>query len=42
MFRRDGQVKPHNLTTPHKASDPSEKERIEKLGGHVRLARLSS
>jgi len=36
----DGQVKTHNLTTPHKASDPTEKERIEKLGGHVFFGRV--
>jgi protein phosphatase 2C family protein 2/3 len=36
----DGQVKTHNLTTPHKASDPIEKERIEKLGGHVFFGRV--
>jgi serine/threonine protein phosphatase PrpC len=28
------------LTTPHKASDPTEKERIEKLGGHVFFGRV--
>jgi len=36
----NGQAKPHNLTTPHKASDPVEKERIEKLGGHVFFGRV--
>jgi len=36
----NGQVTPHNLTTPHKASDPIEKERIEKLGGHVFFGRV--
>lgn len=30
-----GELATMNLTTPHKASDPSEKERIEGLGGHV-------
>jgi protein phosphatase 2C family protein 2/3 len=35
-----GQVSTHNLTTPHKASDPIEKERIEKLGGHVFFGRV--
>lgn len=30
-----GEISHLNLTVPHKASDPSEKERIESLGGHV-------
>jgi len=29
-----------NLTRPHKASDPAEKERIESLGGHVFFGRV--
>jgi len=36
----DGQWEPEALTTLHKPSDPSEKERIEKLGGHVFFGRL--
>jgi len=29
-----------NLTTPHKASDPVEKKRVEELGGHVFFGRV--
>jgi len=29
-----------NCTTPHKASDPNEKRRIESLGGHVFFGRV--
>jgi len=35
-----GQWEAEALTTPHKASDPTEKERIEKLGGHVFFNRV--
>jgi len=40
VVAKDGALATHNLTTPHKASDPSEKERIEKLGGHVFFGRV--
>eukprot|EP01128_Nolandella_sp_AFSM9_P004698 TRINITY_DN214_c0_g1_i2.p1 TRINITY_DN214_c0_g1~~TRINITY_DN214_c0_g1_i2.p1 ORF type:complete len:205 (+),score=47.19 TRINITY_DN214_c0_g1_i2:399-1013(+) len=36
----NGEVTTTNLTTPHKASDPSEKTRIEELGGHVFFGRV--
>eukprot|EP01126_Amoeba_proteus_P031192 TRINITY_DN3066_c0_g1_i10.p1 TRINITY_DN3066_c0_g1~~TRINITY_DN3066_c0_g1_i10.p1 ORF type:complete len:290 (-),score=43.47 TRINITY_DN3066_c0_g1_i10:374-1243(-) len=38
---RDGDVaEVDNLTTPHKANEPSEKKRIEELGGHVFFGRV--
>jgi serine/threonine protein phosphatase PrpC len=36
----NGNVITHNMTKPHKANEPSEKERIESLGGHVFFGRL--
>jgi protein phosphatase 2C family protein 2/3 len=36
----EGQWEAEALTVPHKASDPTEKERIEKLGGHVFFGRV--
>jgi len=33
-------VSVQNLTRPHKANDPTEKERIESLGGHVFFGRV--
>jgi len=36
----NGVVIPKNMTKAHKANDPSEKERIESLGGHVFFGRL--
>jgi len=36
----DGELETSPLTVPHKASDPKEKERIEKLGGHVFFGRV--
>jgi len=32
---KDGAVIPKNMTKAHKANEPSEKERIESMGGHV-------
>lgn len=36
----DGALKTEDLTTPHKASDASERKRIEELGGHVFFNRV--
>lgn len=36
----DGSLAVENCTTPHKASDPNEKRRIESLGGHVFFGRV--
>lgn len=36
----NGEVTTENLTTPHKASEPSEKARVEELGGHVFWGRV--
>uniref|UniRef100_A0A6B2L9F7 PPM-type phosphatase domain-containing protein n=1 Tax=Arcella intermedia TaxID=1963864 RepID=A0A6B2L9F7_9EUKA len=36
----DGKPSPKNMTKPHKANDPSEKGRIESLGGHVFFGRV--
>jgi len=36
----DGSLGVENCTTPHKASDPTEKRRIESLGGHVFFGRV--
>jgi len=36
----NGVVIPKNMTKAHKANEPSEKERIESLGGHVFFGRL--
>lgn len=36
----NGQAEPIEMTTPHKATDQSEKSRIEALGGHVFLGRV--
>jgi len=36
----DSGVSSQNMTTPHKASDQKEKERIEALGGHVFFGRV--
>eukprot|EP01120_Amphizonella_sp_Union-15-10_P010682 TRINITY_DN434_c0_g1_i1.p1 TRINITY_DN434_c0_g1~~TRINITY_DN434_c0_g1_i1.p1 ORF type:complete len:345 (+),score=89.51 TRINITY_DN434_c0_g1_i1:84-1118(+) len=37
---KGGQLETFALTVPHKASDPTEKSRIEKLGGHVFFGRV--
>lgn len=36
----NNEVVAENLTTPHKASDPIEKKRVEELGGHVFFGRV--
>lgn len=36
----DGALQTENLTVPHKASDPTEKKRVEELGGHVFFGRV--
>jgi len=36
----NGTVTPQNMTKAHKANDPSEKERIESMGGHVFFGRV--
>lgn len=40
ISRSDGKVTAENLTVPHKASVPSEKARIESLGGYVFFNRV--
>jgi len=36
----NGELATENLTTPHKAGDPTEKKRVEELGGHVFFGRV--
>lgn len=40
VSEEDGELKAENLTTPHKANDPTEKKRVEELGGHVFFGRV--
>ena len=40
VSEKDGVLDAQNLTTPHKASDPEEKKRVEELGGHVFFGRV--
>lgn len=40
VSEKDGKLVAENLTTPHKASDPDEKKRVEELGGHVFFGRI--